>query len=537
MAVKVRRERPDQRRHHRVSAPLFVDVAGWRVRAADWSLGGLRIEGFPDALPAVGEEVPMHLTLPFQGFDVSFDAKAEVVRINEDAGMFAVRFTELGERERELMSHFIEDLVRGSMSVIEDTIQRIDVPVTPASLKPDPSPAEQVPVRRWPVRTMVMTAIYAFVGLIVFGYAAVLMYSNFYRMEVQTAVINAPVETVRAPNDGRVAWTNVKPGDRVRSGQLIVKVFDHRLERDIDIAAADVREQKAKLNYLKRRHHNELERAEDYATVEIKNVRQERVRLEALKEEYGTARRRADRLKRLFDKGFSTNDKYEDALRESIRLRKEIQVRALELQARAELTDRHIGKRLFTGSNIVGEVRDVAAEVKLAQASIKISEQKHQALVDQRDRLSATAPFDGTVIDLPRGDNGFVRPGDVVAIIEKDSARHVLAYLTQDEVVRVGLGDRVTMYVPAVGKSLKGRVVNIDRTSGFVREQDARHNPGYSWRGPSDRSAKVSIAFEDDKIAAGSSIYKTGMPVVVIFAKQATDSLFSELSRRFAQFQ
>ena len=138
MAVKIKRERPDQRRHHRVTAPLFVRVDGHQLRASDWSLGGLRVDWLSGRhLPAPASEMPFHLTLPFQGFDVSFDVKAEVVRTNPDRKMFAVRFTEIGERERELMQHFIEELVRGSMVDVEDTIQRIDVPVTPARLEPD----------------------------------------------------------------------------------------------------------------------------------------------------------------------------------------------------------------------------------------------------------------------------------------------------------------------------------------------------------------------------------------------------------------
>ena len=108
------------------------------MRATDWSLGGLRIDGFPGELPVAGAELAFHLTLPFQGFDVSFDIKAEVVRTNPADKMFAVRYTEIGERERELMQHFIEELVRGSMSDVEDTIQRIDVPVTPARLNRTP---------------------------------------------------------------------------------------------------------------------------------------------------------------------------------------------------------------------------------------------------------------------------------------------------------------------------------------------------------------------------------------------------------------
>ena len=78
---------------------------------------------------------------------------------------------ELGEREAKLMQHFIEDIVRGSMSTIDDTIQRIDVPVTPASIKPDSSPTEEVPLRRWPVKTIAMSATYLAVGLAVFSYA------------------------------------------------------------------------------------------------------------------------------------------------------------------------------------------------------------------------------------------------------------------------------------------------------------------------------------------------------------------------------
>ena len=236
MAVKVRRERPDQRRHHRVTAPLYVTYAGHRVKAADWSLGGLRIEEFPGDVPTQLAALDLVLTLPFQGFDVTFDAKAEVVRSNADARMFAVRFTELGERERELMSHFLEELVRGSMVDVEDTIQRIDVPVTPASLKPDPNPLQQLPTRRWPVKMVAMSAIYAVAGVLVFGYTAVLAYSNFFRMEVRTAVITAPIETVTATADGRVEWTDVKPGDRVKAGEVVVKLIDSQLQRELELA-------------------------------------------------------------------------------------------------------------------------------------------------------------------------------------------------------------------------------------------------------------------------------------------------------------
>jgi multidrug resistance efflux pump len=93
------------------------------------------------------------------------------------------------------------------------------VPVTPASLEPKKKVGlSQLPVRRWPIKAVAMTGFYLALGLMIFSYTGLLAYSNFYRMEVQTAVITAPIETVTSQVDGRVAWEKFKPGDHVKSG-------------------------------------------------------------------------------------------------------------------------------------------------------------------------------------------------------------------------------------------------------------------------------------------------------------------------------
>ncbi|NNE21291.1 MAG: PilZ domain-containing protein, partial [Rhizobiales bacterium] len=117
---------------------LRVGDDGPTVRAHDWSLGGFRVDNYPLELPNVGSEIEASMTLPFQGFDISFTAKAKVVRAVPEIKSFAVEYTEIGERELELMHHFIEDLVRGAMSEVADSISRIDVPITPVSTEPDP---------------------------------------------------------------------------------------------------------------------------------------------------------------------------------------------------------------------------------------------------------------------------------------------------------------------------------------------------------------------------------------------------------------
>ena len=535
MAVKIKRERPDQRRHHRVTAPLFVRVDGHRLRATDWSLGGLRLDAYPGELPSAGAELQFHLTLPFQGFDVSFDVKAEVVRVGRDTQTVAVRFTEIGERERELMQHFIEELVRGSMSDVEDTIQRIDVPVTPAKLEPDAKNlVAHGPMRRWPVKTLVITGIYGVAGFVIFGYASLLGYSNFYRMEIQTAVISAPVETVTAQADGQVVWTDIKPGDEVKAGDVVVNLMDNQLEREIELADIAVQEQKAKIAYLKHRHADELDKLRGFATVEMKNVKQSKVELDGIKEQLQLAQSQYGRVKGLADKGYATATKVDEAQKEVIALRSQLEKGRIELSSRVELADQDIGKRLYTGDNIVGQANDIEAQVQLAQHEMELAEKRAQSYVKQRQRAAVTAPFDGTVLDIPRVDKGAVRKGDTIAILEQRKNRRVTAFLSQDEILKVGLGDEAILFIPALGETLKGKVREIDRTSGFMREQNERQNPGYSWRGPHDRTAKITIEFEDPKQIEDYERYRAGLPVVVVFEQRSTNSLLSTLKKKFA---
>ena len=253
MSIKVKRERPDQRRHHRVAAPLLVDIDGMQYRADDWSLGGLNVCGLRGVLPVPGDELALEVTLPFQGFDIKFAVSGEVVHNDAEDAMIGVKFLDLGEREAKLMQHFVGDIVRGAMSPVDDTIQRIDVPVTPASIKPDPNPREEVPIRRWPIKTICFTAAYLLAGFVVFSYAAMLVFANFVNLEVRSAVIPAPLEQVKAQAEGRVRWTKFRPGDAVLEGDVVLRMFDNKTEREIELAHLAIKERTNEIAYLMRR--------------------------------------------------------------------------------------------------------------------------------------------------------------------------------------------------------------------------------------------------------------------------------------------
>lgn len=530
MAVQVKRERPDQRRHHRVTAPLFVRVLGsdHRLRARDWSLGGVRVDGYPDELPEIGSEIGLQITLPFQGFDIAFECEGRVTRRVPAEGSYAVEFTKIGDRERSLMAHFIEDLVRGMMSPTEDTIQRIDVPITPVSTEPDPNPKNVIKETRIPVRQIMWASVYAALGFMVFGYTALVLYSNLFRMEVQTAVVSAPIIEVQAQGDGNLPFVRVNVGDRVEAGETTIYFADYDLEKQIDMAKLQIQEREAELNHLLQKRAGELEKMTEYAAVEIGDIERVKIDVEGLGAEHDAAGARLKRVAKLQKEGLATKTQVEEANKWLIAARSKLEAKKIEMKEQIRIADAGIGKHYFNGREFVGDLNDLDANIKLARYQISLSHQSHEALLKHRERLAAKAPFTGRVMALPFPENAPVRKGDVIAVFEKDSDRRIIAYLTQDEVLKVAMGDKASVYFPALNASLRAKVTSIDRTSGFKTEISRR----YSWRGAEDRSAEVSLEFIDDNTTDTAQKITPGMPVVVLFEAQSTNPILAAIWRR-----
>ncbi len=531
MTVKVRRERPDQRRYHRVTAPLYLRIDdGPVVRARDWSLGGLRVDGYPEALPGVGSDIEISVALPFQGFDISFRVKAEVVRNVPEIASFAVQFTEIGERERALMSHFIEDLVRGAMTEVADQIQRIDVPVTPVSTDPTPSAKEPAKVQRLPVKQMAWVGIYATLGFMVFGYMALVLYSNIFRMEVQTAVVTAPQVQVQAQTDGEISFVRATPGDHVSTGETVLYVADYNLEQQIDLAKLNIDQTEANLTNVLQRRNAEMERMTQYASLDLKNIEQLQVDLASLETQHQTALARYNRTRKLKNEGYATKAQLEEADGWLADARAKLKSKKIELAEQKRLVDEGMGRTFYNGRELLGNMGEMDAAIKLARYQVSLANERHEALLKHRERLAVHAPFDGLLTDLPRPEHAPIKKGDVIAVFEKNKDRRVVAYLTQDEVMKVGLGDRASVYFPALDTSLKVRVINVDRTAGFRQEVSRR----FSWRGAEDRSAEVTLAFEEGDNPAVEAQARPGLPAVVLFESHSTNPILAAMWRKVA---
>jgi len=523
--MKIVRERPCQRRHHRVVAPLFVEFQGVVHRATDWSLGGLRLDQFSGDLPSVDSEVSLTLSLPFQGFEVVYPVRARVVRIVEETSTFAVEFTELGERESNLMEHFIESLIRGSMMPVEDTIQRIDVPVTPVSTQPDANPANQMPVRRWPVKTIVMTGLYMTLGLFIISYVGLMIYANYFRLEVETAVVTIPMETSVTHVDGMVLKVEAKENDAVYAGQPLVWIEDPRLERDITVVEAEVERRRADHEQAKRAMVAARSQISEYKRIDENEIKASKFEIEALITRREAALASRTRLGKLLKQGYTTRSQFEEVDAKYQEVNAELKQQRVKLKELVELGELS-GTRYYNGDRFVTDLEELQSRVVFAEEQLYVAEQKLINLSSHRDKLVILAPYDGILRTILKQPGSGVVKGDGLLVFEKKSESVIQAFLNQEEILQVGMGDEALVYLPALNRRVTVTVVKIDRTSAFVDEIRSK----YTWRGPEDRSALVTLAFNETDIL--SADLTGGLPAIVIFERKFTNELVEGITDR-----
>lgn len=190
--MRIRHDKPSQRMHHRLTAPLGVKIQGRLYRTVDWSLGGVRIQ---DDGQCKGLSITQAvLIVPFQGMEIRLPIKLKYER-SADFGQHTVfSFVDLGERQHEALKLFVDELVKGSMVPAEDMINRLDVPTTPVLMIDKQKPANNLPWYRRNPRTWVFTAIYLLAGAALTLWLAMLVYVNVFKMEVQTARLETPLQ-------------------------------------------------------------------------------------------------------------------------------------------------------------------------------------------------------------------------------------------------------------------------------------------------------------------------------------------------------
>ena len=203
--MRVRYERPLSDLSFLIRAPLRLDVGqGAHAIVERWSLDGIEP---PQGLG--GSEGEVRLTLPFQGFEITFD-----VTLRRDDERNLMRFVGLDDRQERLLRHFYREIVTGRAEPVDGVIVAMDMPVEPVSMTQTGDEAKATPSSLpRPVRAAAVVGLYAVLGA--------LLYSPIISplMERVGTVATGPVAETAAPpqveqmeltggllSDGRTAW-------------------------------------------------------------------------------------------------------------------------------------------------------------------------------------------------------------------------------------------------------------------------------------------------------------------------------------------
>ncbi len=521
------------RRHLWVQAPIRVKVDGVSYAVGEWSLGGIVLAqpavasptgvgpGSPANAPnEVGRRVALDVALPFQGFEICFAAQGEVESAAPDNARTVIAFHDLGQRERELLSHFVEQLVRGNMAAVDDTIHRLGSPLTAAGFAAastsDGPPTLARSAYRRPLRATAMTMAYAAAGVAATAYLGSLVYTNLFWLEAQTSVISAPSQALVSLGDGVVTWTRFKPGDAVKSGDVVLKIADTLLEREIELAEIAIHERENKLAFLARRLESEKKRLGAVAGLSTMKSAQMSAEIESLNVKLQSAKRELRQLPA------SASGPLAQVRQRIVALQQAIALKGLERNARANLSEDTSTSLEIVGQTVVGDLDNLAAQIELAEADIAIAQQRHQSYLNQRDRLAVRAPFDGILRDLTHADLSTLRKGDVAAVVERADQRTVTAYLRHDQLLRVQLGAEAVVHVPATRQTFKATVAEIDPARAA-----SGHAVGFGGSpstGPrrDEGMAAVRLTLATPVRSDEAGVYRDGLPAVTMIGLSAS---------------
>ena len=516
MAI-VRFDPPSLRKHDRVTAPAAVILESVRYSTLQWSPGGFCIqEYFGSAVP--GDRTAVRFLLNFHGFEISFNAMVEVVRVDAKSESLAARYVDLGEREQELLKHFLSGLVSGQIGVVGDTIRHLDIPL---HALPAPATAGDRASRLRRFRDLAgRSLLYLIVGPAVIGFGVLTLYRSFFHLEVGTAVVARPIESMVSLGTGRLSRVYVREGQAVAENQMLFTVEDEEANREVQNARLDRDEATAQLAGARSASRTGKQRLNVYQRIAADKQTVAVERVNALRTEVASAQNHLDRVQALVDGGFESQAVLDQAKAEHSRLKGSLREALAELEIAKDAVQAARTGSFYDGYRLVEAGPQFRVDEEAARVRARLAERRFSAAEERASQLTCRAPFAGSVLRIVKSAGSTVSRGEEVAFVEQMFiAPRVQALLTQNEVSQVKVGERVTVQIPALGRSYPATVERVDRANLLANPLLTNPVLRPAWSASAERSAWICITFSGLSPHDQAAL-RSGMPAVVTMEKQ-----------------
>lgn len=235
-------------------------------------------------------------------------------------------------------------------------------------------------------------------------------------------------ETVYAAATGRVTDVLVNIGDSVQKGELLLKIEEQQLLREIQgIEAQEAALQAQYQEALKPVDQREIER------LKLELTNQENALVEA--------ERTTENQKKLYEAGAVSHEDYQNALNQLEAQRNNLEKLSLELEI---LSNPH--------------TINIAAQY---QAQLKQLAIQKEALESQKEEYSIASPIEGTIMLKNIEKGSYLQPGMQLFEIGSPDNHYIEADILVSDIANVNEGDKVLISHQNLGIELTGTVRKI----------------------------------------------------------------------------
>ena len=358
---------------------------------------------------------------------------------------------------------------------------------------------------------------YLITGLMLVACFIVILNTYVFHLKVTTAVVSAPIETMNAPLSGYIKAIYVSEGQILKQGSRLLTIENLDLEQKFRQALVDIAQAKLTVKYTRQLLKNEQQKLTLYKKIGDDRVLAADASTRIAQQKLRSVQDDLARLKPLLKDHYISQSVWDKqtALYNNVqeRLKKTQALQRLEHQAL------HATKHgfYFTGAKTEGIEQDLVAELHAAKNQVIINKRRANIYRKLINKLTLQAPFDAKVTQLLKTAGNTTDSSNPLLLIEPLSApKTIVAFVTQNEVIHIKANKKATIYMPATGKYYRGKIIEINRTQGFIDELTRQ----YRWRDfQADRSAKITLALDERDTGAFNALSFSGMPAIVYFTR------------------
>ncbi|KAB2890928.1 MAG: HlyD family efflux transporter periplasmic adaptor subunit [Desulfobulbaceae bacterium] len=408
------------RKAQRVDIPLLVRVDGKTYTTADWSMTGLGIIDFHDAV-TVGDSQKMMLVLPVVGASLHIETKAVCRNIRGNITGF--EFIDLPARHKRVLRHYVELSLEGKLDSVEDLLSDFTAPDIDSPIKEalNISEEEQVSLlRKFRSRAFLSAS----AGFLLMGYIIfTLIYNTIFTYET-IGVASGNLVQITAGATGVLKQHRVKVGDQIRENDILFDLEDTRLVETLEKNGEEIRQQTSLLEQT------DAQQQQSVASELLRLLEEELARKE--KEYRNASRLYADNVISIKDYQFIEGE-FNRARINAVREREQQQTGRRNLEERKSLI----------------------------QMKIDVLYDERKRLLKNLESVRIKSPISGVVFTISFFSGEYLNPNDVVVTLATAENPFILFKMPSKQSGKAQLGMKAKIHSFETGRTYEGTISSI----------------------------------------------------------------------------